>query len=80
MSEFVDTVNRNEIVNLDAIEAIFIKNPPSINPARLGNNKQEIDKEVARLAKTFKVIGRGTSTYTLFEGSLEECKTYMESI
>jgi hypothetical protein len=80
MNDFISTVNKDELVNLDAIEAIFIKNPPSVNPAHLGKTKDEINKNITRIAKSFKVIARGTSTYTLFEGTLEECKNYIDTI
>jgi hypothetical protein len=80
MSDFVNTVRPNELVNLAAIEAIFIKNPPAVDMNKLGRTKEEIDANVARIAKTFKVVARGSSTYVLFEGTLEQCRDYVEEL
>jgi len=80
MSEFINTVKPNELVNLDAVEAVFIKNPPTVDMSKLGRTKDEIDANVARIAKLFRVVARGTSTYILFEGTLEQCKDYLDTI
>lgn len=80
MTDFITTHNSNELVNLDSIEAVFIKNPPSVDFKKMGRDKNSIDAEVARLAKTFKVIARGTGTYILFEGTLDDCKKYIDEL
>lgn len=81
MVDFIKALRTDELVNLDAIEAIFIKNPPTVDMSKLGNTKEEIDRSVAKLARKFKVIARGYSgTYILFEGTLEQCKDYVDTL
>ena len=66
MAKFVSTEKDGELVNLDSIEAVFIKKDPTVwyeDPANTGS-----------------VIARGSSTYVLFKGTLNECDEYLDEL
>lgn len=66
MAKFVITAKDGELVNLDNIEAVFIKKDPAVwyeDPANTGS-----------------VIARGTSTYVLYTGLLSECNEYLDDL
>lgn len=82
MADYVTTVIPYELVNLDAVEALFIKRPPAVDLDKLSRAAKSksgaFDYQMDKIAKSFQLIARGTSTYVLHKGTEQECKDLLK--